>query len=95
MSQVQQVVTDYLKDAGLPTTNSVVTVQDLTNPSTDPTLATEFDNLQVTVTIPFKDVRWSSALLVTSNSTILKATANWFSENGSAYPTSISAPAGN
>lgn len=94
-SQVQDVVTNYLNDGGLPITNVVVTVHDLTNPGTDPTIATEFDNLQVKVTIPFKDVRWSGSLLVTNASTILTASANWFSENGSAYPTDITAPAGN
>ncbi len=92
--QVQQVVLNYLQDAGLPTGDCVVTVQDITNPADDPTGAAEFDDLQVSVTIPFKDVRWSSALLVTADSTILAATANWFSENGSAYPTSISSPPG-
>ncbi len=93
-AQVKQVVSYYLADAGLPTANAVITVKDLTDPTADPTKAAEFDDLQVTVTIPFKDVRWSAALLVTSNSTNLTATANWFSANGSAYPTNITVPAG-
>ena len=92
--QVKQVVSYYLADAGLPTANAVVTVKDVTNPSADPTAAAEFDDLQVAVTIPFKDVRWSTALLVTNNSTNLTATAHWFSGIGSAYPTSITVPAG-
>jgi Flp pilus assembly protein TadG len=94
VAQTKQVVTYYLQDAGLPTSNAIVTVQDTTDPTADPTIAAEFDNLQVTVTIPFKDVRWSGALLVTSNSTNLTAAANWFSANGSAYPTSITVPPG-
>jgi Flp pilus assembly protein TadG len=93
-AQVQQVVTNYLQDAGLPITDVVVTVQDLTNPGTDPTAATELDNLSVAVTIPFKDVRWSSALLVTNSSTLLSAQANWFSENSQAYPGSVTMPPG-
>lgn len=93
-SQVQTVVTNYLQDAGLPIADVVVTVQDLTNPGTDPTLATELDNLRVTVTIPFKDVRWTSALLITNSSTILSAQANWYSENSQAYPGSVTVPAG-
>ena len=93
-TQVQQVVTNYLQDAGLPITNVVVTVQDLTNPNTDPTAATEFDNLCVTVTIPFKDVRWSNAVLVTNASTNLTAQATWFSANGQVYPGSITVPQG-
>jgi hypothetical protein len=93
-SQVQTVVTNYLQDAGLPIADVVVTVQDLTNPGTDPTAATELDQLQVAVTIPFKDVRWTSALLVTSNSTILSAQAVWCSENSQAYPGTITVPPG-
>lgn len=93
-AQVQQVMTNYLQDAGLPTTNVVVTIQDLTSAGTDPTSAAEFDQLQATITIPFKDVRWSAALLVTNASTILTARSTWFSENGSAYPTNITVPAG-
>ena len=93
-SQVQTVVTNYLQDAGLPITNVVVTVSDVTNPGTDPTAASEFDNLNVTVTIPFKDVRWTGAVLVTKASTTLTAQANWFSENGAAYPGSVTVPAG-
>src|SRR5581483_10800058 len=55
-TQVQQVVVNYLKNAGIPTTNVVATVSDLSNPGTDATKAVQFDQLQVTVTIPFKDV---------------------------------------
>jgi Flp pilus assembly protein TadG len=93
-SQVQQVMTNYLQDAGLPITNVVVTVQDLTSPGTDPMSASEFDRLQTNITIPFKDVRWSASLLVTNSGTILTASSTWFSENGSAYPTNITVPAG-
>jgi Flp pilus assembly protein TadG len=93
-AQVQQVMTNYLHDAGLPTTNVAVTIQDLTSPGIDPTAATEFDKMQAKITIPFKDVRWSASLLTTNASTILTATATWYSENGSAYPTNISVPSG-
>jgi Flp pilus assembly protein TadG len=93
-AQVQQVVTNYLQDAGLPIADVVVTVTDVTNPGTDPTAATELDNLNVTVTIPFKDVRWTSAVLVTNASTTLSAQANWFSENSQAYPSTITVPPG-
>ncbi len=93
-SQVKTVVTNYLQDAGLPTTNVTVTVQDLTNPALDPTTATEYDNLSVSLTIPFKDVRWTSAVLTTNAGTTLTAQATWFSTNGAAYPGSVSVPAG-
>jgi Flp pilus assembly protein TadG len=93
-SQVQQVVTNYLKSAGLTTTNVAVTVSDLTTPGTDATNATTLDQLQITASIPFSDVRWSSATLVTNSSTKLSVTSVWFSNNNQAYPTSISVPAG-
>ena len=54
-SQVQSVVTNYVNNAGLPTTNVVVTVQDLTSPGTDVSVASQSDQLQVTVSILFTD----------------------------------------
>src|SRR5437870_8740236 len=45
---VEQVVVNYLKNAGMPTQNLVVTVQDLTSPGTDVSAATWMDQLQVT-----------------------------------------------
>jgi Flp pilus assembly protein TadG len=91
-SQVQQTVLNYLKNAGLPSTLATVTVNDLTSPGTDCTAATELDQLQVQVTIPFTAVRWSAAQLVTNSSTTLKATTVYYSNNGLSYPTNISVP---
>ncbi|HEY5316147.1 MAG TPA: hypothetical protein VIK18_26705, partial [Pirellulales bacterium] len=85
---------NYLSMAGLTTTNAVVTVSDLTNPGLDATAATEFDQLQITVTLPFTNVRWTSATLVTNASTVLSATSIWNSNNGQSYPSSITVPAG-
>jgi Flp pilus assembly protein TadG len=93
-SAVQQVVLNYLQNAGLPTQDVVVTVQDLTSPGTDATVATWMDQLQVTVSIPFKDVAWSSLRLVTTPTTQLTAQVLWNSLRDQGYPTSISAPAG-
>jgi Flp pilus assembly protein TadG len=93
-SQVQQTVINYLQNAGLPTTNVVVTVNDLTHPG-DPSSATQLDQIQVTVTIPFKDVRWSTLTLVTSPSTQLSASSTWLSVRDQAYPTGYTSPAGN
>lgn len=92
--QVQQVVLNYLSMAGLTTTNAAVTVSDLTNPGIDATAATELDELQITATLPFINVRWASATLVTNSSTTLSATSVWFSNNGQSYPSSITVPAG-
>ncbi|HEX4128644.1 MAG TPA: TadE/TadG family type IV pilus assembly protein [Pirellulales bacterium] len=91
-SQVQQVVTYYLAQAGLTTTNVTVTVSDLTTPGTDATDATELDQLKIIATIPFADVRWSPATLVTNSTTTLSVTQLWYSNNNQAYPTNISVP---
>jgi Flp pilus assembly protein TadG len=93
-AQVQTIVTNYLKWAGMPTQNVSVTVNDVTNPSYGIDSATELDSLQITVTIPFKDVRWTGATLVTSNSTNLTATATWYAATNKAYPANPSAPQG-
>ncbi len=91
-SQVQQAVVNYLQIAGLPSTSATVTVSDLTHANTDCTAATELDQLQVNVSIPFTAVRWSAAKLITSNSTNLSATSIYYSNIGQSYPTSITMP---
>jgi Flp pilus assembly protein TadG len=93
-SQVQQTVLNYMKNAGLPTTNAVVTVSDLTN-SGDPSNATQLDHLQVSVSIPFKDVRWSTLTLVTSPTTQVSAQSVWLSVKDQNYPTVTTSPNGN
>jgi Flp pilus assembly protein TadG len=93
-AQVQQTVTNYLNNAGLPTTNLVVTVTDLTSPGTDASAAAALDQLQVQGTLPFKDVRWTAAVLVTSSSTNLSSTATWYSANPQSYPASATVPQG-
>ena len=60
-------MTNYLQDAGLPTQDVVVTVTNLgfpgnpTPPDNNPQDATQLDKLQVTVTMPFQDVRLDRA----------------------------------
>ena len=48
-AQVKQAVLTYLTVSGIPTTNAVVTVSDLTQPGTDVGKAATLDKLQVTV----------------------------------------------
>jgi Flp pilus assembly protein TadG len=96
--QVMIAVCDYLKSAGLPDytaqRTSVVTVTDLTSPGTDAGQASQLDQLRVTVTIPFSDVRWTTLRLITSPSATLNSDAVWFSARDQDYPTNITAPAG-
>jgi Flp pilus assembly protein TadG len=104
-SAVQQVVLTYLQNAlndndatgntgRLRTTNVVVTVKDLTTANTDPTAATQSDQLQVVVTIPFKDIRWLKLPLVTDDTTLLTGQATWLSAKDQAYPSTINPPLG-
>jgi len=93
-AQVQQVVLNYLTNAGIPTGNAVVTVSDLTNPGADATTASQFDQFQVGVTLPFKDVAWIGLHLITTNTTQLGAQATFCSTVDQNYPTSVTAPAG-
>ncbi len=93
-AQVQQAVTNYAKNAGLPTTDLVVTVSDLTTPGTDASAAAPLDKIQVQATLPFKDVRWAAAILVTNSSTVLTSSATWYSANAQSYPSNVNVPQG-
>jgi Flp pilus assembly protein TadG len=91
---VQQVVVNYLKNAGLPTANVVVTVQDLTSPGTDATAAAWMDQLQVTVTIPCEDVGWTKLDLITTPTSTLTVQSTWNSMKDRVYPNPITPPSG-
>lgn len=93
-SLVQTAVTNSLSIAGISTTNATVTVSDLTNPGTDPTLATALDQIQITVSIPFSAVRWSTTSMFVPGTTQLTATVTWYSANAYSYPTNITVPSG-
>ena len=97
-SQIQTAVCLYMQQAGLPNFSSqastVVTVSDLTNPGTDPTMASELDKLQVTVSIPFSSERWIALYLVTNPNTQISGTSYWYSANDGSYPSTYSSPAG-
>ena len=85
-AQVQAVVTQYLTEAGLPTQNVIVTVTDLTNPGTDVSQAQYLDRIQITVTIPYQDCRWSVISLVTSPGEVVQAQVQWITTVDKAYP---------
>jgi len=94
-TQVQTAVLNYLASAGLPTQNATVTVNDLTNPNTDPTAASTLDQLQVVVSIPFSNVNWSGTNMFVSKTAVLNATVTWASANANVYPSNITVPPGN
>lgn len=91
-SQVQNVVTNYLTNAGVPTGNVSVTIRNLgfpgnpPPPDNNPQDATQLDQLQVSISMPFNDVRWTTLSLVTNSGTQLNATAIWSSLKDIPYP---------
>jgi Flp pilus assembly protein TadG len=93
-AQVQQVVINYLGSAGLPTTNVSVSVSDRTSPGTDVRNASRLDELQVSVTIPYGDVRWLPLDWFFGAASLLRAQSIWYSARVDAYPADISVPPG-
>jgi Flp pilus assembly protein TadG len=93
-SQVQQDVLNYLTTAGIPTTNATVTVSNLTHSGLDASAANPLDNLQVQVTVPFKDVRWGVSGFIVSGTTNVYATSTYPSARVNPYPTDITVPQG-
>jgi Flp pilus assembly protein TadG len=93
-AQVQTIVTQYLTVAGLPTTNVVVNVSDLTTPANDVSQAIYLDNIQVKVTIPYKDASWSLTSMFTSNATNLSSTVQWMTIVDKPYPSAPQPPVG-
>jgi Flp pilus assembly protein TadG len=93
-AQVKQSVLACLTVSGIPTTNAVVTVNDLTQPGTDVGQATSLDKLQVVVTVPFKDVRWGVSGFIVQNTNLVTGRATFYSAKVNPYPTNISVPAG-
>ena len=91
-AQVRQEVLDYLQNAGLPVANAVVTVQNLTSPSTDVRDATQMDQIRVAITLPFNDVRWIALYLVTDSTTNITADSVWYSVKDKDYPSLADPP---
>jgi Flp pilus assembly protein TadG len=93
-SQVQTAVLNYLQDAGIPTANVNVTVSDLTSAGTDPANAGQLDQLQVTVTIPFADVRWIALNFIAGSGSQISGSAIWLSLKDQTYPSTVTPPLG-
>ncbi len=93
-AQVIAAVTGCAQAAGLPTNQLTVTVSDLTSPGTDVSKATILDNLQVTVTLPYINVRWVPTNYFTNATTQVSATVYWVSANPQSYPNNVTAPTG-
>jgi Flp pilus assembly protein TadG len=106
-SDVKTVVTNYLNDAGITNlTGLQVQVVNLTTNDSgagthgsgiadyDPSAASPLDKIQVTVSLPFQNIRWLAFNMVTNDSTTLNGQAVWRSTKDFTYPTTYSAPDG-
>jgi Flp pilus assembly protein TadG len=106
-ADVQTAVTNALNDAGITNLNGLtVQVQNLTTNDTgpgtdgsgvadyDPTSASSGDRLQVTVTLPFNNVRWLTLGVITNSSTTLNGQTVFRSLADQSYPGSITVPNG-
>ena len=93
-AEVTQAVLTYLTVAGVPTTNAVVTVSNATQSAVDVGAAAALDKLQITVTIPFKDVKWGVAGFIVQNTSLVTGSVTFYSARVNPYPTNITVPAG-
>jgi Flp pilus assembly protein TadG len=93
-AQVQQVVIQTLAAEGLPTTDVVVTVQDLTTPANDVSQANYLDQIQITATIPYADVRFSLISMVTTPGQLITSRVQWLTMVDEPYPANPTPPQG-
>ncbi len=93
-AQVKQVVIQTLAAEGLPTTDVVVTVKDLTTPANDVSVANYLDQIQITATIPYADVRFSLITLVTTPGQLITSQVLWVTMVDKPYPSSPTPPQG-
>jgi Flp pilus assembly protein TadG len=96
-ADVQTTITNYLTNAGV--TNQAgltITVYDVTQgnsgPTFDPSTAICLDQLQIIVTLPYKNIQLAPIPMPAS--TVISGQAVWYSNQDVAYPTSIVPPSG-
>lgn len=84
-TELTKVVKDYLTNAKVPVTHATVTIKNLTSPGTLATAATQLDQLEVVVTVPFSDVQLVGAHVVIGKTATLKGRAVCFSVRNKPY----------
>jgi Flp pilus assembly protein TadG len=91
-ADITNIVTKYLTNNGITTTGLTVTFTDLTNSSvTDPYQAAQLDQLQVTVQLPFDNVRYALLGKVT-NVINVQASSTWYCMRDSNVTVSTTLP---
>jgi Flp pilus assembly protein TadG len=93
-ADVKQAVLTSLTASGVTTTHAVVTITNLTHPGLDVHTSSALDKLQISVSVPFKDVKWGVSGFVIQDSNMLNANAFFSSARVNPYPTNITAPTG-
>jgi Flp pilus assembly protein TadG len=83
-AQVQQVVLQYLSNAGVNTTNVVVTVTN-GGSGADASAAAQLDPLTVSATLPFRNVDWTFTQQFVSDSSTLSTSSQWYSAKDTPY----------
>jgi Flp pilus assembly protein TadG len=99
-SDVSTAVTNYLNTAGITNLKNLqINVVNLTQgnagPQYDPSQASQLDQLQVTVLLPFDNVGWIVLDTFTTNATQVTGQSIWYSNQDLSYPGNIVAPPGN
>ncbi len=84
--QVKVVTKRYVERAGFNVTNVSVSVSNLTHPGTDARYASQHDQLKVSISIPFADVRLVNAGFITEKSLVVQAQSVWMSLKDKPYP---------
>lgn len=90
-SDISTLVKQYVSNEGLLSTNATTTILNKGFPGNptptdnNPQNATDMDMLEVSVTIPFKDVRWVSFTTFTTDTTTLSVQVTWASMKDRAY----------
>lgn len=84
---VKQAVHQYLDNAGYPTDNVEITVTNLDRTGTDPREAEQGDRLRITVSLPFRDIRWATISLFVSGDKRLEGKTVWFCLKDKEFPT--------
>jgi Flp pilus assembly protein TadG len=77
-TQVAQVVSQYITDAGLNGGAATVSVTNVTS-GLDATAANQLDRFTISVSLPYGAVGWTSLGVILSPSTTLNASASWYS----------------
>jgi Flp pilus assembly protein TadG len=105
--QVRDTVVKYLKGAGITDhTGLVIQVKNLTTKDSglgthgkgvadyDPTKAVQLDRIEVTVSLPFDNVRWQTPRLLSTTGTQMQGQAIWPCMRDQDYPAAPTVPDG-